>query len=82
MNDDEATAKFWLNLVELLDYVQPDEERDYEMNKDEAGEHHIIHAIRGLREWAKWTEANHRIDGLANIEEFAAVLKDSSRREP
>ncbi len=37
------------DLRDLLDYVQADEEHDFELN-DEPGERHIVHAIRRLRE--------------------------------
>jgi len=39
------------DLLDLLDYVQEDEERDVSMNPDDSN-HHIIYTIRRLREEA------------------------------
>lgn len=45
------------DLLALLDYAQPDEERDYliwrEENPDVEDSAHIVHAIRRLRAWAE-----------------------------
>lgn len=36
------------DLTAVLNYAQPDEERDFEENQ---GDEHIVHAMRRLRAW-------------------------------
>lgn len=51
MSDSHSAVIVLLDdLREVLDYVQPDEEKDYEQQDDDAArEHHIVHTIRRLR---------------------------------